>query len=114
MSGVSESGVGIRGTAFDATQPGVLAQNRAVDGIGLEVVGRTAFSAGGIWTVPKRATAATVKTTAVRATSVVLVTLTTNVGPCYVRWVELHADGFTVHLSARTTKSGTFNWLVLN
>jgi hypothetical protein len=56
-----------------------------------------------------------VKNSAVRASSVVLVTLTSNPGPVAVHYVSLLPhEGFTVHLTAPTTMQTSFNYMILS
>jgi len=55
-----------------------------------------------------------VKNPAVRASSVILVTLTSNPGPVVVHYVSLLPyESFTVHLTAPTTAYARFNYLLL-
>jgi len=55
-----------------------------------------------------------VKNPAVRASSVILVTLTSNPGPVVVHYVSLLPyEGFTVHLTAPTTMQASFNYTIL-
>jgi len=50
----------------------------------------------------------------ITASSVVLVSLTSNPGPVVVQYVSLQPyNGFTVHLTAPTTMRATFNYIVL-
>jgi hypothetical protein len=50
----------------------------------------------------------------ITATSIVVVTLTSNPGPVVVHYVSLQPEiGFTVHLTAPTTVPTTFNYVVL-
>jgi len=56
-----------------------------------------------------------IKNPAVRASSVILVTLTSNPGPVVVHYVSLLPyEGFTVHLTAPTTMRARFNYMVLS
>ncbi len=56
----------------------------------------------------------TVQNSSVTTSSVVLVTLTTNPGPVVVQYISLQSHtGFTVHLTAPTTTSSSFNYVVL-
>ena len=51
---------------------------------------------------------------AITASSVVLVTLTTNPGPVVVQYISLQPRvGFTVHLTAPTSTRTTFNYIIL-
>jgi len=55
-----------------------------------------------------------VKNPAIRASSVILVTLTSNPGPVVVHYVSLLPhEGFTVHLTAPTTMQASFNYTIL-
>ena len=55
-----------------------------------------------------------VKNPAVRASSVILVTLTSNPGPVVVHYVSLLPyESFTVHLTAPTTAHARFNYILL-
>jgi hypothetical protein len=57
---------------------------------------------------------ATVANSYVTATSVILVTLTSNPGPVVVQYITLQPQaGFTVHLTAPTVTHTTFNYIVL-
>lgn len=50
----------------------------------------------------------------ITASSVVLVTLTTNPGPVVVQYISLQPEiGFTVHLTAPVTARTTFNYIIL-
>jgi hypothetical protein len=50
----------------------------------------------------------------VSATSVVLVTLTSDPGPVVVHFVSLQPQvGFTVHLTAPATRKTSFNYVIL-
>lgn len=56
----------------------------------------------------------TVQNSSITTSSVVLVTLTTNPGPVVVQYISLQPHtGFTVHLTAPTTTSSSFNYIVL-
>jgi hypothetical protein len=56
-----------------------------------------------------------VKNPAVRASSVIVVTLTSNPGPVVVQYVSLLPyEGFTVHLTASTTMHARFNYMILS
>jgi hypothetical protein len=56
----------------------------------------------------------TVQNSSVTTSSVVLVTLTTNPGPVVVQYISLQPHtGFTVHLTAPTSTSSSFNYVVL-
>jgi len=56
-----------------------------------------------------------VKNPAVRASSVILVTLTSNPGPVVVQYVSLLPyEGFTVHLTAPTTMYTRFNYMIVS
>ncbi len=56
-----------------------------------------------------------VKNPAVRASSVILVTLTSNPGPVAVHYVSLLPyEGFTVHLTAPTTMHARFNYMIVS
>jgi len=58
---------------------------------------------------------AVVKNPAVRASSVILVTLTSNPGPVVVQYVSLLPyEGFTVHLTAPTTMHARFNYMIVS
>ncbi|GHO50062.1 hypothetical protein [Ktedonospora formicarum] len=57
---------------------------------------------------------ATVANSNISATSVVLVTLTSDPGPVVVHFVSIQPHvGFTVHLTAPTLKQTTFNYIIL-
>jgi hypothetical protein len=56
----------------------------------------------------------TILNASVTASSVVLVTLTTNPGPVVVQYISLQPQiGFTIHMTAPTTTSASFNYIVL-
>ncbi|HEY4034508.1 MAG TPA: hypothetical protein VGL94_11155 [Ktedonobacteraceae bacterium] len=56
-----------------------------------------------------------VKNPVVRASSVIVVTLTSNPGPVVVQYVSLLPyEGFTVHLTASTTMHARFNYMILS
>ncbi len=56
-----------------------------------------------------------VKNPAVRASSVILVTLTSNPGPVVVQYVSLLPyESFTVHLTAPTTMHTRFNYIIFS
>jgi hypothetical protein len=56
----------------------------------------------------------TIANARITASSVVLVTLTTNPGPVVVQYISLQPQvGFTVHLTAPTATRTTFNYVVL-
>jgi len=56
-----------------------------------------------------------VKNPAVRASSVIMVTLTSNPGPVAVHYVSLLPyESFTVHLTAPTTMHTRFNYLIVS
>ena len=58
---------------------------------------------------------AVVKNPAVRALSVILVTLTSNPGPVVVQYVSLLPyESFTVHLTAPTTMHTRFNYMIFS
>jgi hypothetical protein len=119
-------GPGVRGIA-PGDHPGVLAESGVLPpppgsldldgGLALKVNGRSEFSTAGTGTIPTNTQDYEVENQAVRASSVVLVTLLGDPGPTdpLVKWVERDpGDGFTIHLTKKTTAATAFGFFVIN
>ncbi|HYC00586.1 MAG TPA: hypothetical protein VEC57_15740 [Candidatus Limnocylindrales bacterium] len=106
---------GVVGFAMDPNMPGILARNSSVDGLALDVRGRASFSSAGKGTVPAGADRVAVDHRSVSASSIVLVTLSSDpIGGRRLKHVEVADGGFTVVLSGRAKVPVNFGFLVVN
>ena len=106
-------GAGVYGLSTDAATPGMRAEHRG-GGVGLEVNGRTMLSTAGRNDVGANKISRRINHAAVRANSVVLVTLNTDPDGIGLAYVRVGNGSFTVVLETVTPKSLSFSYLVLN
>lgn len=101
--GESEVGIGVQGNTRSGI--GVMGSAELQEGLALSVHGRAAFSTAGAGGIPAGASDVFVPEQLVGATSHITVTLTSDPGARYVRWVErVPGSGFRVYLSSVAAK----------
>ena len=114
----SGQGTGVRGLAGTVLQTGVLAQNTAVGGTALRVVGAASFSRSGINTIAKGTTFRTVSgLSGIGPAAKVLATLQGSAGTgVYILYAERRSTTqIRVHLNkAATTTTARFAWIILD
>ena len=113
VQGSSPSGNGVAGDS----DTGIGGRFESSSGDALYVVGRSRFSTAGAATIPEKQDSFFVANAAVGANSHVSVTLVSDPGPRYLKWVERSpGNGFTVRLSAGSAKqrpATSFTYLIV-
>jgi hypothetical protein len=108
-------GVGVMGTSTTAGGTGVKAQNSAVGGVALDVVGVATFSRSGTLVVPMGSSSATQTAIPLSSGSLVLATPDSNVTGTVIQAAVPNVAGssFTVFLAKAAKADTTIAWLVI-